>query len=152
MAACVLCECVCDLRVDIPDIDPSLMVEQYLISRSERVNAHIELVALCMRVERLDEEVIQHARHDFDLHLLVTTILDPLGGFVPCGVELHQSSLSSSLDELIRLGDQLVREQPRVRLGQLAQNNGGGDLSEVLEAEASTHKRNNTSSRQHRTT
>ena len=70
-----------------------------------------------------------------DLDFLVSSLLDPRRCLVPSRVELDESGLASSLDELVGLGDQLVGQQPRVRLRQLRQHNRRSHLREILKAE-----------------
>ena len=65
-----------------------------------------------MRGERLDDEGVEGTRGLLDSHGLASTFLDPSSGGLPLLVEAEETGLSSSLDELIGLTDELVGEDP----------------------------------------
>lgn len=61
-----------------------------------------------MGQERLDDERVQGTRDLFDLTRLAGKVLDPFTRDLVVLVEAEETGLSSSLDELIGLGDELV--------------------------------------------
>lgn len=59
-----------------------------------------------MRDEWLDKEISKHTLDGFDLLSFASTRLDPLTSFGPSFVQGQQAALPSTLDQLIRLGDE----------------------------------------------
>lgn len=60
-----------------------------------------------MRDEGLDEEVPQHTNCVLDLLLLASSLSDPGLGLSPWLVQGQKTALASTLDELVRLRDEL---------------------------------------------
>ena len=77
-----------------------------------------------MRNKRLDEELSQHTSGVLNLLLLTGSLSDPSLSLRPGLVKGQKTTLSSSLDELIGLGDELGvgLEKPRVGDLSLVQN------------------------------
>lgn len=83
---------------------------------TDGVDVDVVLGILRVRDERLNEELSQNTLCGLNLLLLTSTLSNPGLGLGPGLVEGQQTALSSTLDELIGLCDELgtALEQPRV--------------------------------------
>ena len=77
-----------------------------------RVDTDIVLGVGGMRTERLDDERVEGTGSTLDFLWLTSPSLDPRSSLFPFLVQTQESSLSSSLDELIGLTDELGAEYP----------------------------------------
>ena len=79
-----------------------------------------------MRRERLDDESVEGSGRLLDGDRLTGSLLDPSASLLPALVQAKESGLSTSLDELVGLADELLGEDP---LGEaLTGSDGGSDL------------------------
>jgi hypothetical protein len=62
--------------------------------------------------EGLNDERVEGTSGLLNLNGLSSSLLDPSSGLLPTLVEAEKSGLSSSLDQLIRLSDELLGEDP----------------------------------------
>jgi hypothetical protein len=83
---------------------------------SHRVDVDVVLCAVGVRHEGLDKELPQHTVDRLDALRLSSPLRDPLLGLGPRLVQGQQTALTSPLDQLIWLRDELGagHEQPRV--------------------------------------
>ena len=86
--------------------------EENPVSLSGRVDTDVVLGISRVRRERLDDESVEGSSGRFDLDWLASLGLDPSASFLPFLVETKESGLSTSLDELIGLADELFAENP----------------------------------------
>jgi hypothetical protein len=96
------------LCIDISDLDTTFMGEQDPITFTRRVDTDVVLGLLGMREERLEDERVECSRDLFNLTRLSGTLLDPFSGDLVVLVDAEETGLSSTLDQLIGLGDELV--------------------------------------------
>lgn len=96
------------LCIDISDLDTTFVREQDPITFTRRVDTDVVLGLLRMRQEGLEDERVECSRDLFNLARLSGTFLDPFSGDLVVLVDAKKTGLSSSLDQLIGLGDELV--------------------------------------------
>ena len=96
------------LGVDISDLDTTFVREQDPVTFTRRVDTDVVFGLLRVGQERLEDERVERSRHLFDLARLAGTLLDPFSGDLVVLVDAQETGLSSSLDQLIGLGDELV--------------------------------------------
>jgi hypothetical protein len=96
------------LGVDISDFDTTFVSEEDPVAFTGRVDADIVFGFLGMGQERLDDERVQGTGDLFDLTRLAGEVLDPFARDLVVLVKAEETGLSSSLDELIGLCDELV--------------------------------------------
>ena len=93
-----------------------------------------------MRHERLDQELTEDARNGLDLNILGGTSLNPLLGLLPGLIQRQETTLASSLDQLVWFGDKLGAggQQPRVGdLGLVQDILDSGILGEIERGQSS---------------
>ena len=100
------------LGVDIADLDTTFVSEENPVSLSGRVDTNVVLGVSRVRRERLDDEGVKGTSGGFDCHWLAGLGLDPSASLLPLLVEAKEARLSTSLDELIGLADELLGEDP----------------------------------------
>lgn len=99
-------------RIDIADFDTTFVGEQDPVTFSRRVDADVVLGVSRVREERLDDERVEGSSDLLDLDGFTGSRCDPVSSDFVLLVEAEQSSLSSSLDQLIGLTNKLVSENP----------------------------------------
>jgi len=102
------------LGVNIADVHATLVVEEDIITVAGCVHADVELLLLLVREEGLNDEGIESTGDLTDGNVGVHALLDPSSGAFVVKVEPDKTSLASTLDELIRLGDEFHRAEPFV--------------------------------------
>jgi len=65
-----------------------------------------------VRRERLDDEGVQGTGRLLDGDGLASSLLDPSASLLPALVQAQETSLSTSLNELVGLADELLGEDP----------------------------------------
>mmetsp|Transcript_21680 Transcript_21680/g.48570 ORF Transcript_21680/g.48570 Transcript_21680/m.48570 type:complete len:223 (+) Transcript_21680:648-1316(+) len=104
------------LRVYITDVDTALVVEQDLVVVTEREDADVELLTLIMRHHGLHDEVRELPGDCLHRLLLAHPVHDPRLPLIEALVQGDQARLAAALDQLVRLHDELLCLQPRVRI------------------------------------
>jgi hypothetical protein len=89
-----------------------LLGEKDPVTFSCRVDTNVVLGVGGVRTERLNNEGVEGTSGRLDSLGLSSTGLDPRTSLLPLLVQTQESSLSSSLDELIGLSDELRVEDP----------------------------------------
>ena len=118
------------LRVDIANVDTTLVCEENVVTFTGGVDADVVLGIGRMRQEGLDDEVVERAYGRFDLgekkskfcaevrgkktdlNRLASAFLNPWPCLVPGFVESKEASLAAAFDKLVRLCDELGVEDP----------------------------------------
>lgn len=100
------------LGVDISDLDTTLVGEEDPVTLSGRVDTDVVLGVGRVGREWLDDKGVEGTGGLFDRDGLARTRLDPGSSLLPLLVEAQETGLSSSLDQLIRLSDELRVEDP----------------------------------------
>jgi hypothetical protein len=114
------------LGVDVSDLDTTLVGEQDPVTLSGRVDADVVLGVGRVRGEGLNDEGVKGTGGLLDSDGLSSSLLDPSASGLPLLVEREQTSLSSSLDQLVGLSDELLGEDP---VGEtLTGSDGGSEL------------------------
>lgn len=80
-------------------------------------NAEVVFLFLLVRDKGFDDEMVEHALDQFDLDFSLHPFQDPCLHFFPSLVHSQKARLATTLDELVGLDDELVRQEPRVGLG-----------------------------------
>lgn len=112
------------LRIDVANINTTFMSEKNPITLisvskhrralrrftyvSDGIDVDVVFGVLRMWHKRLDQELTEDTSHCLNLLFLSCSLLNPSSGFCPTLVETEQTTLASSLDELVRLCDELA--------------------------------------------
>jgi len=87
---------------------------------TDRVDVDVVFGVLWVRHKRLNEELSQNASSVLDLLLLSSSLSDPGLGFSPGLVQGQETTLASTLDELIGLCDEFGARLQKPRVGHLS--------------------------------
>ena len=109
MTSCLYSLCVC---IHISDIYPPSVAEHYFVPIPGSVNTEIELFPISVRYVALYQECVQPPHSSSYLHLTPPVSIDPFSHTLPVGVNFNQSEFSSPLNQLIRLYNKIVCQQP----------------------------------------
>lgn len=96
------------LGIDISNFNTTFVGEEDPVTFTGRVDADIVFGFLRMGQEWFEDEGVQGTGNLFHLTRLAGKVLDPFARDLVVLVEAKETGLSSSLDELIGLGDKLV--------------------------------------------
>lgn len=116
------------------------MGEEDLVSVSGRVDADVVLGVGRVREEGLDDEGVERSSRLLHLNGLASSGRNPLLDLLPALVEAEQAGLSSSLDELVGLRDELLGEDPVGETGSRGDGRSEGVGSGVPENAGSDSK------------
>mmetsp|Transcript_5399 Transcript_5399/g.12365 ORF Transcript_5399/g.12365 Transcript_5399/m.12365 type:complete len:246 (+) Transcript_5399:2938-3675(+) len=104
------------LGVHITHVYATFVVEKDLVMGTERVKADVVFLLLLVRAERRHDEMRQRTHHCLHLLLLAHAIKNPLLALIKRLVDADETCLATSLNELIRLSDELPLREPWICL------------------------------------
>mmetsp|Transcript_3441 Transcript_3441/g.13652 ORF Transcript_3441/g.13652 Transcript_3441/m.13652 type:complete len:488 (-) Transcript_3441:84-1547(-) len=102
------------LGVNVSNVHSTLVVEEELVGLAMRLDADVVLIALVVGHERFHNERLENAGDTLHLRLASDAFVHPVLHLRPALVDRQETSLTTALDELIRLDHQRRVQEPRV--------------------------------------